>query len=58
METTHRDISDETNRSFVTLAVWKRGLKEVQKCNKIIMEVYGCTKILITCFILLENEKL
>ena len=24
METTRRDLSDETNRSFVALAVWKK----------------------------------
>ena len=48
METTHRDLSDETNPNFVALAVWKRELKEYQKCNKIIMEAYGCTKILMT----------
>ena len=55
METTHQNLSDETNRSLVALAVWKRELKEDQKCNKIIIEVYGCTKILITPFILLEK---
>ena len=57
-ETTHRDLSDDTNQSLVALAAWKRELKEDQKCNKIIMEAYGCTEILITRFILLENEKL
>ena len=56
--TTHRDLSDKTNWSFVALAVWKRELKEDQKCNTIIMEAYGCTEMLITRFILLENEKL
>ena len=58
METTHQDLSDDTNQSLVALAVWKRELKEYQKSNKIIMEAYGCTEILITRFILLENEKL
>ena len=38
METTHRDLSDETNWSLVALAVWKIELKEGQKCNKIIMQ--------------------
>ena len=54
METTHRDLSDETNPSFVALAVWKRELKEYQKCNKIIMEAYGCTEILMTRLKLLK----
>ena len=48
METTHQDLSDDTNQSLVALVVWKRELKEYQKCNKIIMEAYGCTKILMT----------
>ena len=58
MYETHRDLSDDTNQSLVALAVWKRELKEYQKSNKIIMEAYGRTKILITRFIPLENEKL
>ena len=58
MYETHRDLSDDTNQSLVALAIWKRELKEDQKCNKIIMEAYGCTEIHITRFILLENEKL
>ena len=58
METTHQDLSDDTNQSLVALAVWKRELKEYQKSNKIIMEAYGCTEIHINRFILLQNEKL
>ena len=54
METTHRDLSDETNPNFVALAVWKRELKEYQKYNKIIMKAYGCTKILMTRLKLLK----
>ena len=46
METTHQDLSDDTNQSLVALAVWKRELKEYQKSNKynIILYKYFCTK--------------
>ena len=38
METTLQHLLNETNESMVTLVIYKRELKEDQKCNKIIID--------------------